>query len=278
MVKKDKLKVDYYKIVHKELHYYWFAILSRKYFKYHIDFIIYAKKFLKDKNLSELENKLEEIYKYIEAKCKEILDEYKNRLTEKEYSKLNKGLHNLYITQLRNAKKIAKSESKKKKSNLETKEDEYFSLDNYDSEEAYERHLEMTKKRDKKIISIVAIVLASILILTFCLSFFIKEANWIIYANNREITATNIIYYGPDINSESASYIGKENTNGIICIFSRNSLLEIFLKGNVRKYEIIGNVKSVYNVHAKKNMDSYMTEIDKYYYLNWTDYPYWGAY
>jgi hypothetical protein len=97
------------------------------------------------------------------------LDEYKNRLTEKEYSKLKKGLHNFYIKQLRDAKKIAKSEAKKKKSNLDTKEDEYFSQDDYDSEEAYERYLEITKKRDKKIISIVAIVLVSIVIIAFCL-------------------------------------------------------------------------------------------------------------
>jgi len=93
-------------------------------------------------------------------------------------------------------------------------------------------------KRKKTIITC-GVILGIIFILFLCNYYFAKKGNWQIYTNNEDglRMATDIVYYGPDINSKSENYSGKDRTNGTICIYTLHSRFDEY-RGSDKQFYI----------------------------------------
>lgn len=127
----------------------------------------------------------------------------------------------------------------------------------------------------KKVIVICTIILVIILIIFLFNFYFAKKGNWRINTNNESWPrfATNIIYYGPDINSKSEDYSGRDRTNGTICIYTLHSRFDEW-RGSKEQLYIVGNISKIYNEISKTYLDYYDNEINKLYYGNSDDYNY----
>lgn len=132
--------------------------------------------------------------------------------------------------------------------------------------------------RKKKIMLSIIIPLLIIFAIFLYIHFMTIQTNWIIHYNDdrgSELTynATNIVYYGTDINYKDEYYSGRKYTNGIICIFTYYSKWDEYKKIQYPLH-IIGNVIGIYNIHSKNYIEYYDSEIDKYFYINSYEYEY----
>lgn len=127
----------------------------------------------------------------------------------------------------------------------------------------------------KKTIIICGVILGIILILFLWNYYFAQKGNWQIYINNQDgfCVATDIVYYGPDINSKDEYYSGKDRTNGTICIYTLHSRFDEH-RGPDRQLYIVGNISKIYNTYSKTYLERYDNEINKFHYGNWLDYDY----
>ena len=133
----------------------------------------------------------------------------------------------------------------------------------------------------KKVTIACGVILGIILILFLRDYYFSPKGNWEIYLNNKDglfkvYQATDIVYLGPDINSKSEYYSGKDGTNGTICIYTFHSRFDKMQGswGDKQLY-IVGNISKVYNQISKTYLEGYWgDEIDKGFYLNSEDYSY----
>ena len=128
----------------------------------------------------------------------------------------------------------------------------------------------------KKIIIICTAILGIILISFLWNYYFAQKGNWQIYTNNEPsfwfLEATDILYYGPDINSNSEYYSGKERTNGTICIYTLTSRFDEYTRFSDQLF-IVGNIYKIYNKVSETSLEQF-DEIDKSYYGNREDYNY----
>ncbi len=125
----------------------------------------------------------------------------------------------------------------------------------------------------KKTIIICVVILGIILILFLWNYYFAQKGNWQIYINGEPVgfrEATDILYYGPDINSKGEYYSGKNRTNGTICIYSKTPRFD---ESTARPDQlfIIGNISKIYNEVSETYLEQF-DEIDKSYYGNSEDY------
>ena len=142
-------------------------------------------------------------------------------------------------------------------------------------------------KKVKKVLIPIGVILGIILIIVLWNYYFSKNAYYEICQDDEwgrrgiGISATNIVYYGPDIDNYNyeegeESYVN-DGTNGIICIYSLYSRWDEWKGGDQDKLlRIVGNVYKIYNTYSGTNreIEGYSREINKYYYGNSGDYEY----
>jgi len=148
--------------------------------------------------------------------------------------------------------------------------------------------------KGQKIIMGVGIFIAIVLVL-LGIYYFRNNWNYTIYSDSGDLegntlmlSATDIVYYGPDIGYDSDfdyenddwfdkgvhPYSGMEYTNGIICIYTLSSKWD--RKNTDRSYlplYIVGNVYRVSNEYSNSDIEYFNNEIDKRYYKD-----YWDSY
>ena len=131
----------------------------------------------------------------------------------------------------------------------------------------------------KKATVICGVILGIIFIIFLWNYYFAQKGYWRIYINDEigGIPATDIVYYGPDIDNyhyeESEESYVNDGTNGIICIYTLHSRFDEY-RGSDNQLHIVGNISKIYNEFSKTYLERYDNEIDKFYYGNWDDYDF----